>query len=97
MIRQNEKNLTKKILKALNELPKTKAIKREASGVRNGQADITGAYKGIRLEIEVKVGDNKPTALQLQWLSEWKKAGCITGWVRSVDEAMLLLLRHRSS
>ncbi len=93
-IKQSEKNLTKKILKTLNELPKTKAVKREASAVRNGQADITGAYKGTRLEIEVKVGYNKPTKLQEQWLREWKAVGCITGCVWSLSEAMLLLLRY---
>jgi len=92
MIKQSEKTLTKKILKALNELPKTKAVKREASAVRNGQADITGAYKGTRFEIEVKVGYNKPTKLQTQWLDDWKAIGCIAGCVWSLDETMLLLL-----
>ena len=90
-IKQSEKNLTKKVLKALNLIPMLKAVKREASGVRNGQSDITGAYKGIRIEIEMKVGYNKPTPKQLEWLADWKAVGCLTGVAYSLEDALTIL------
>jgi hypothetical protein len=86
--KQKESNLNKKVVNELNKIPKCLVYKRHAGPRRKGQADITGCINGIRIELEGKVGDNKPTRLQAHWLKKWKAYGAITGWFRSVDEAL---------
>lgn len=71
-------------LKLLHHIPnggqrnprEAKSLKRQ--GVKSGVPDLSlpvarGGYHG--LYIELKAGKNKPTAKQLEWLSELKKQG----------------------
>ncbi len=51
-----------------------------------GQADITGIYRGRRIEIEVKKPRTKPTLIQGEWLGEMQRLGAIAFWCTSVDE-----------
>ena len=62
------------------------AMKRYAGPGRKGQVDITGCCHGIRLEIEVKVGDNVPTKLQYMWLDRWTRAGAVAYWANTLDD-----------
>ena len=74
-----ESTLVNKILKYLNGLPNCKAIKRHGGMFgRAGEPDITGCHKGKHFEIEVKVGNNKLTEIQLQRLREWADTGAKT-------------------
>jgi hypothetical protein len=75
-----ESKLSKDYIKWLNSLPKTKAMKRYAGPGRKGQLDITGCSHGYRLEIEVKIGDNKPTLKQEWWMIYWQRTGAIVFW-----------------
>jgi hypothetical protein len=69
--------------------------KKRTGGINNrGEADITGSVWGRRLEIEVKVGDNKPTELQKKWIEHCKAMGMIAGVVWSVEEALSLVSAH---
>jgi len=53
-----------------------------------GQPDITGCVCGHRVEIEVKVGRNEPTEIQIERLAEWARAGakCAVLWDASVQK-----------
>jgi hypothetical protein len=59
-------------------------------GIR-GQPDISGCIRGRRFEFEAKTSGTAPTPLQLSRLERWRKAGAITGVVRSVDDVRALL------
>ena len=80
-----ESVLSKNFIKWLNSLPKTKAMKRYAGPGRKGQLDITGCSHGYRLEIEVKIGNNKPTAKQLWWMNYWERTGAVVFWDNTLD------------
>jgi hypothetical protein len=75
-----ETKLTKDYLKWLNNLPKTYAEKRYAGPGRKGRVDITGCSHGFRCEIEVKIGDNKPTDLQNWWIKKWLSCAAVSFW-----------------
>ena len=53
-----------------------------------GEADVTGIYDGLRLEIEVKAGKDKPTPEQLSFLKMIRNAGGIGLICRDVDETI---------
>lgn len=80
--------MTNSILKYLNNLPRCKAEKRHG-GIygTSGRPDITGCIDGVRIEIEVKTGTNKPTKLQEKEIEAWKAAGACACVVWSLDEA----------
>ena len=92
-----EKNVTRAILKYLNSLPDCHCQKRKAGPGRKGEADITGCYKGRRIEIEVKVGSNKPTALQVKQLEKWGNVGAITGVALSVEDVTRIMTVSQAS
>lgn len=46
-----------------------------------GVSDFIGAHKGRMFAIEAKAGNNKPTALQLQFMVNAQNAGAMTIWV----------------
>jgi len=93
---RNEKAVTKEILEYLNSLPGCLAYKRHAGPNRKGKPDITGCLNGKRLEIEVKTGKNKPTALQKKWLKNWYNAGAISGCVWSLLDAVKLIVGNKT-
>lgn len=81
-----ESTLSKNFIKWLNTQPKTYAEKRLAGPGRKGRPDITGCSHGFRLEIESKIGNNKPTQLQNYWIAKWKAAGAIAFWGNNLEE-----------
>ena len=87
-----ESLLSKKYIKWLNSLPKTKARKRWAGPGRKGELDITGCSHGYRLEIEIKVGTNIPTPKQQWWMKYWASAGAISFWGNNLED-----LQHKFS
>lgn len=57
----------------------------------SGTPDILGAVRGLALAVEIKWGDNQPTALQKKRLQQWADAGAITGVAWSESEFWRLL------
>jgi hypothetical protein len=45
---------------------------------RTGEPDLILCVGGQFVAIELKVGDNKPTRLQLHRLEQWRSAGALT-------------------
>ncbi|MBI9082713.1 MAG: hypothetical protein JEZ11_03890 [Desulfobacterales bacterium] len=91
--RQLETGITNKILKYLNSLEGCKARKRFAGPGKKGEPDITGAYRGLRLEIEVKAGDNQPSKIQIARLKAWKDCGCLSMCVWSLEEVQVAMIK----
>jgi hypothetical protein len=89
-----EKNIVSLIVKALRTQPGLIVRKRHgtAMGVA-GDPDLYGSLNGRHFEIEVKRPESpsRLTKLQSQRLSEWERAGAITGVARSVEDAMAIL------
>lgn len=56
------------------------------SGSRNGMADVNACIKGKHIQIEIKVGSDKPRAAQLQVQKEVEKAGGIYIFVKTFDD-----------
>jgi hypothetical protein len=86
-----EKNIAKRIISALNKIPMTRVWKRRAGPFEKGRADITGASRGVRVEIEVKRPGEQPTDLQAKWLREMRELGCISGVAYSEEDAIEIL------
>ena len=57
---------------------------------QTGIPDIIGCYKGKFVGIEVKVGNNTPSALQVVVLKELKQAGAKCGIAYSIEEALMI-------
>jgi hypothetical protein len=53
-----------------------------------GESDVTGIFDGIRLEIEVKAGKDKPSPEQLSFLNMIRNAGGIGLICRDVEETI---------
>lgn len=87
-----ETYLNKKVSDWINTLPNSMAYKRLGHINNKGQPDVTGCSHGIRIEIEGKLGDNKPTPLQASKLRHWKAAGAITGVYYSLEEAKEIVI-----
>ena len=89
-----EKQVVSRIMRVLQAQPGVIVRKRHgtAMGVA-GDPDLYGSLNGRHFEIEVKRpdGPSKLTELQVQRLSEWERAGAITGVARSPDEALRIL------
>ena len=90
--KQSESSLNKKVVKWLNSLPYTTAKKKKAGPGEKGELDITGCTHGFRIELEGKVGDNKPTPIQYHTIERWTKVMAITGWFNSFEIAKKLVL-----
>lgn len=56
-----------------------------------GHPDVSGAMCGFRIEIEGKLGDNKPTKIQEKRLRQWKATGAITGVYWSLEQAQQIV------
>jgi hypothetical protein len=89
--REKESTLNKNVVKWLNSLPRCMAKKRAGNVANRGQPDITGCINGFRIELEGKIGNNKPTRLQNHWLAKWKAAGAITGVYWSLEDAKKII------
>lgn len=87
-----EKTITKNCIKRLNSIDKCFVYKRWGRANDRGKPDITGAYKGIRVEIEIKRPGGTLTKLQKSWLDKWKSLGAITGVAYSPDEAEQIVI-----
>jgi hypothetical protein len=61
------------------------------AGNNSGEPDIFGIFNGRHVEIEVKIGNNTPTPLQLDRLRKWQGYGAITGCVWSMTDICYLL------
>lgn len=85
----SEAAIVKSILRALNALPSTRAVKRHGSAMgRRGTPDIDGCYNGLAFYLEVKRPGKTPTPLQAYELRQWAAAGAITACVTSAQEAV---------
>ena len=87
MYRMKESTLNKSVVKWLNSLNGCHAYKRYGGPHNRGMPDITGCLHGIRLELEGKIGSNKPTKTQAYHLAKWKAAGAISNFFTSLDQA----------
>jgi hypothetical protein len=87
----SEASLNKKVIKWINSLPQGYAHKQKAGPANPGALDVSGSIEGIRIELEGKIGDNKPTPLQRQKISEWRKLLVITGCYWNLEEAKKLV------
>jgi hypothetical protein len=56
-----------------------------------GEPDIDACVRGRSVKIEGKTGRNRPTTAQRLAMERWRKAGALTGWFRSVQDARDLL------
>lgn len=82
--------LTRRIKDALNDLPKTWAVKIHGGRYQAGIPDIIGCHQGDFFGLEVKLPgkERNLTKLQALILSRIKRAGGIAAMVTSVDQAM---------
>jgi hypothetical protein len=83
--RVSENQIKNSVLKYLKTIQGLKCHKRGASLSQNGEPDITGCYKGLHFEIELKAPGKKPTVLQQKKMDEWEKAGAIVFWADSLQ------------
>jgi hypothetical protein len=87
-----ESDLQRNVLKALNAMDDVKAIANHQAGYgRKGEPDIFGCVAGRAFVIELKVGKNKPTELQLQRLKEWSDVNAFALVCHSVDVATTMV------
>lgn len=56
------------------------------SGSRNGMADVNTCINGRHIQIEVKIGSDKPRPAQLQVQEEVEKAGGVYIFVKTFDD-----------
>ena len=87
-----EKARVRSILKALNALPRCRAVKRWGGPMgRRGEPDIQGCHKGRAFFLEVKRPHKPLTMLQLRELHEWRESGAIVGRVETAEQALRAL------
>jgi hypothetical protein len=84
----SEKTITQNIIKKLRTIEGVRVLKRSTGWNRAGEPDVTGCYKGVRFELELKVPGKKPTELQTKRLKEWRESGAVSYWTDNVDDAM---------
>lgn len=87
-----EKNLIRKIMEYLKTVDNCFYWKEHGGYYGTaGVPDIIACYKGRFIAFEVKVGNNKTTALQAVTLRRILKAGGYALVVRSVEEVMQVI------
>jgi CBS domain-containing protein len=87
-----ERAIVKAILAYLNGLPGCLARKRWGGGMGvAGDPDIDACVRGRSVQLEVKRPGEKPTALQVGRLEEWRQAGALVGVVTEVEEVRAVL------
>ncbi len=92
--KMSEDTLNKKVVKWLNSLENCFAFKVHGSRYNPGHLDISGCLNGIRIELEGKVGDNKPSKLQWKYIHTWEQCGAITGWFNTFEGAQEIVLNR---
>ena len=73
-----EATTEKNVLRYLNGLPYTKAVKWSQEGRQKGNPDIICCHHGIMILIELKREGEVQELLQIVTMDEWKAVGCIT-------------------
>lgn len=87
-----ESNFQDAVMTFLRRLNGCKAYK--ASNTMNrGISDVIVCYKGRYVAIELKVGDNKPSALQLDFIAEVEEAGGTAGVAYTLRDVKDILNR----
>lgn len=86
-----ESSIVASILRALNELPNTRAKKHHGSQFGALELDIYGVSNGVPFFIEVKQPGKKPTSRQAVEIRNWKAVGAKSGCATSVDEALAVI------
>lgn len=81
-----ESTIERNILKYLNSLPRTKAVKWSQEGRQKGMPDIICCHNGILILIEVKQPGQVPTLLQQVTMDTWVSVGAIGMVVTNVDQ-----------
>lgn len=80
-----ESTIERNILKYLNSIPDTKAVKWSQEGRQKGMPDIICCHNGIMILIEVKQPGEVQTMLQQVTMQSWVAVGAIGIVVSSVD------------
>lgn len=92
-----ESALTRRILKVLNALPRTKATKFHGGPYTEaGTPDVLVVSDGRAFWLEAKLSGEQPTPIQRRRMREWTEAGATCAVVRSVDEARFLVLAENA-
>lgn len=86
-----ESKLESKVRDFLNDFGDICVQFKATSPSNRGIADRVVLYKGIYIAMELKVGKNKPSALQQDFLEKVRKAGGVAGIVRSIADVKELL------
>lgn len=75
------------VLRYLNSLPECVAENVSGNANQSGRPDINGCFCGRMFKLELKTPDNKYQASKKQQLNlrRWKRAGCVTGVVYSME------------
>lgn len=83
-----EKELSSQVEKYFKSLKFCIAIKKDQGpySQKRGISDWIVGYKGYALFVELKVGKNKPTPLQENFINEARAAKCIGAVCYSLDE-----------
>jgi hypothetical protein len=90
----SEASLNKNVVKWLNSLEECFAFKVHGSSHNPGHLDVSGCLGGIRIELEGKVGNNKPSKLQWKYIHIWEECGAITGWYNTLEGAKEIVENH---
>lgn len=81
-----EKELTKQIMDYLKYIPNS-AFKKTRGGLgMKGILDVIGCWQGRYVEIEIKTKRGKLKPHQLERIMQIRKAGGISGMIRSVED-----------
>ena len=73
------------------------AVKLKRMGVKAGVPDVMVFNPGIYhagLAIELKVGKNKPSDKQVQWMDDLQACGWATAVCRSIDEVIETIKKY---
>ena len=82
----NETKLKEKVMEYLDTLKPQLAYRKMAHRFIPGVSDIVGCYKGKFFAIELKVGYNKPTQHQINYLDEHMIAGGKTAVCKTLGQ-----------
>ncbi|MDQ5987795.1 MAG: hypothetical protein CSYNP_03541 [Syntrophus sp. SKADARSKE-3] len=87
-----EATIRTKIVKKINARPLgAMQIRHQAGYAKKGDPDLTGSYRRVHVEIEVKRPGEVPTEIQKIRLAHWQKKGAMVAILRSVEGADRLL------
>lgn len=78
---QTESRKSGEIIRRLNQREGVFAWKTHGSAfARAGLPDVFVLYRGRLVAVEIKVGDNEPSPIQIKTLEKLKAAGCLAFW-----------------